>query len=214
MVTRAADLLRIHAPALDPDAAAALLRRQAVGPVSPRRLLGHSVEALVGVDLVLAPHWYCRLPVVAETPAGTEHRDAWVIVDGLDGQVLRLSVAPEFDDRDPATLAPAVVLPATLDMAGAADAGRAALRWDVQVRGRQRVAARVEPASAVELGYVPIWLGYFAGAGGALRAAAMHGIEGRPVDGRRVDRLLRALAEATNPSPCPLPNAGRGQGEG
>ncbi|MDP8923322.1 MAG: hypothetical protein M3O34_10665, partial [Chloroflexota bacterium] len=97
MTTSAAVRLRVHAPSIDAGAATALLRRQAVGPTSPRRLVGRAVEALVGVDLVLVPHWYCRFPVVATSRAGTERRDAWVMVDGLEGRVLRLPAAPDFE---------------------------------------------------------------------------------------------------------------------
>ena len=190
-------MLRIHAPSMDAGAAASLLRRQAVGTVSPRRLLGRAAETLVGVDLVLVPTWYCRFPVVAESRAGTECRDAWVMVDGLDGRVLRLRGAPDFEPRDAAAIAPAAVLPPTLDAERAATVGREALRWDVQVRGRQRVSATVKPASLVELGYVPIWLGYLATPGGALRAAGVHGVERRPIDGMVVDRLLDALDRAS-----------------
>ena len=189
----ATTVLRVHAPSLDAGEAAALLRRQAVGAASPRRLLGRAVEALAGVDLVLVPHWYCRFTVVAESRAGVERRDAWVIVDALDARVLRLPDAPDFDHRDPAAVAPAAVLPPVLDADRAATTGREALRWDIQVRGRQRVSATVEPAALVELGYVPIWLGYFSTPGGALRAAGLHGVERRPVDGMAVDRLLHAL---------------------
>ena len=195
-MTVAAGVLRVHAPSLDAGDATALLRRQAVGPASPRRLLGRAVESLVGVDLVLVPHWYCRFPVVAASPAGPERRDAWVMVDALDGRMLRLPAAPDFEAREPATIAPAVVLPPALDAERAATVGREALRWDVQVRGRQRVSATVEPAAVVELGYVPIWLGYLSTPGGALRAVAVHGVEGRPVDGMAVDRLLHALDAA------------------
>ena len=195
-MTPSKGILRIHAPSIDVGEATALLRRQAVRPTSPRRLLGRAVEALVGVDLVLVPHWYCRVPVVAESRAGTERRDAWVLVDGLDGRVLRLPAAPDFEDRAPTAVAPAVVLPPVLDADRAAAAGREALHWVVQVRGRQRVSATVEPALHVELGYVPIWLAYLSTPGDALRAVAVHGVEGRPVDGMAVDRLLHALDAA------------------
>ena len=193
MTSSTVGTLRIHAPSIDAGTATDLLRRLAVGPVSPRRLVGRAVETLVGVDLVLVPHWYCRYPVVAESRSGTERRDAWVLVNGLDGRVLRLPAAPEFDAREPAGVAPAAVLPPALDAERAAAVGREALRWDVQVRGRQRVSATVEPAALVELGYVPIWLGYLSTSGGTLRATAVHGVERRPVDGRAVDRLLHAL---------------------
>ena len=56
MTSAALGTLRVHAPTIDAGAATALLRRHAVGPASPRRLVGRAVEMLVGVDLVLVPH--------------------------------------------------------------------------------------------------------------------------------------------------------------
>ena len=196
-MTSSVGTLRVHAPSVDAGTATGLLRRLAIGPLSPRRLVGRAVETLVGIDLALVPHWYCRYPVVAETRGGTERRDAWVMVDGLDGRVLRLPAAPQFDRREPDEVAPAAILPPVLAAERAATTGREALRWDVQVRGRQRVSATVEPATLVELGFVPIWLGYYSTPGGALRATGFHGVERRSVDGMVLDRLLHALDGAT-----------------
>jgi hypothetical protein len=194
--------LLVHEPALDAEAAARLLRGQEVHGLSAQRLLGRlRPDRLRGLDLLFVPHWYCSFRVVLEEGrAGRGTADSrhiapavWTMVEALAGNVLRLPDEPRLVLRDLAALAPAVVLPATLGREVAVAKAMHGLRWDLRVRGRQRLAPRHLDLVAARLAHVPFWLGYYTGPGGQVRARALHGVERSIQDGPFTRELLRVL---------------------
>jgi hypothetical protein len=115
------------------------------------------------------------------------------MVEALAGQVLRLPGEPDLVERDLAGLAPAVAVPAALGRDEAVGRAIDGLRWDLRVRGRQRIAPRrIDPLEA-RLAHVPFWVGYFLGPDGQTRARAVHGVEGSIQGGTFTQALLRAL---------------------
>jgi hypothetical protein len=197
--------LLVHEPAFDAEAAARVLRGQEVHRLSAHRLLGRlRPDRLRGLDLVFVPHWYCAFRVMLEGGrarpgmAGSRHvaPAVWTMVEALAGNVLRLPGEPPLVLRDIRALAPAVVLPATLGREVAVAKAMHGLRWDLRVRGRQRLAPRHLDLVAARPAHVPFWLGYYEGPGGQLRARALHGVERSIQDGRLTRELLRALETA------------------
>jgi hypothetical protein len=156
-----------------------------------------------GLDLVFVPHWYCAFRATLEGGvtrgaggrARTVQATVWTMVDALAGGVLRLPGEPPLVERDLASLAPAVAVPPLVDSEAAVERARDDLRWDLRIRGRQRIAPRELELAEIRPGHVPFWVGYYTdGApGGQVRVRALHGIE-RTFQGEAFTReLLRAL---------------------
>ena len=156
-----------------------------------------------GLDLVFVPHWYCAFSATFEGgvtrgaggPARTFQATVWTMVDALAGGVLRLPGDPPLVERDLANLAPAVAVPPLVDSEAAVERARDDLRWDLRIRGRQRIAPRELELAEIRLAHVPFWVGYYTdGAPGAqVRVRALHGVE-RTFQGEAFTReLLRAL---------------------
>ena len=185
----------VHEATLDAEDAARILRREEVGGLSVQRLLGgFRPDCLRGLDLVFVPHWYCSFRVVIDQARSQHVAPAvWTMVEALAGQVLRLPCAPPLVARDFAALAPAVALPPRLDQQEAVARARDGLRWDLRVRGRQRLTPREVDFIQARLAHVPFWVGYFVGPGGQLRVRAVHGVERSVQSGTFTHELLRAL---------------------
>ncbi len=185
----------VHEPSVDAAEAARILRREEVGGLSVQRLLGGlRPDRLHGLDLLFVPHWYCCFRVVVDQARSQHVAPAvWTMVEALVGEVLRLPDEPPLVERDLAALAPAVALPPLLGQAEAEARARDGLRWDLRVRGRQRLAPREVDLVGARLAHVPFWVGYYSGPGGQLRARAVHGVERSVQGGTFTRELLRAL---------------------
>jgi hypothetical protein len=188
----------VHETTLDAEEAARILRREEVGGLSVQRLLGgFRPDRLRGLDLLFVPHWYCSFRVVVDR-AGAQHEApaVWTMVEALVGQVLRLPGEPPLVERDLVALAPAVALPPRIAREEAVARARDGLRWDLRVRGRQRLAPREVASVEARPAHVPFWVGYYLGPGGQLRARAVHGVERSVQSGTFTHELLRALESA------------------
>ena len=198
----ATESLLVHETTLDAAGAVGILRGEEVRALSVHRLLGKlQPDRMRGLDLVFVPHWYCSFRVVLEGGSirpGTARPEhvapaVWTMVDALTGQVLRLPGEPPLVTRDLATLAPAVAVQPNIEREQAVASALENLRWDLRIRGRQRVTPReLEPVES-RLAYVPFWVGYYAGANGQVRARSVHGIERSIQKDALTQELIRAL---------------------
>jgi hypothetical protein len=185
----------VHESTIDAEEAARILRREQVGGLSVQRLLGgFRPDRLRGLDLLFVPHWYCSFRVVVDQARSQHVAPAlWTMVEALTGQVLRLPGQPPLVARDLAALAPAVALPPQIARDEAVARARDGLRWDLRVRGRQRLAPREVDLVEARLAHVPFWVGYYTGPGGQVRARVAHGVERSVQGGTFTRELLRAL---------------------
>lgn len=190
--------LLIHEPALDAEGAARVLVREEIGGLSVQRLFGRlRPDRLRGLDLLFVPHWYCRFKVVLEAGRARHVAEGvWTMVEALTGRVLRLPDAPPLVTRQLAALAPALALAPRIDREQAVTRARQGLRWDLHLRGRQRIAPRELEVVQACLAHVPFWVGYYEGPGGQLRARAVHGVERSIQEGTFTQALLGALETA------------------
>lgn len=177
-----------------------ILRAQEAGGLSVQRVLnGFRLGRLQGLDLLFAPHWYCSFRVEVEQGHWRHvETSVWTMVEALIGQVLRLPDEPRLVGRDLATLAPAVALPPRIGRAEAVARAAAGLRWDLRLRGRQRLAPRRVELVEARLAHVPFWVGYYADRRGQLHARTVHGVEGSLQSGPLTRALLRALERVTD----------------
>ena len=188
----------VHEPTIDAEQAAKILLREEVGGLSVQRFLGgFRPDRLQGLDLLFVPHWYCSFRVVLDQARAQHVAPAvWTMVEALAGQVLRLPGEPPLVERELAALAPAVALQPRIEHEAAVTRARDGLRWDLRIRGRQRLAPREVGLVEVRLAHVPFWVGYYVGPGGQLRAHAVHGVERSVQSGAFTRELLRALEGA------------------
>lgn len=172
-----------------------ILLREGYGVLSPRRWLRRMApDQLRSMEGVYIPHWFCRFRLGLIDPGREVVPAASVLVNALSGECGQLLEAPRLVEHPPAALAQALYLEPTVSRERAIELATRAQRWQVFLKGRDRLAAfRVEFLDCL-LGYVPFWVGYFRGEGGQVRVKTLHGITGTIEKHTLTREILRGLA--------------------